>query len=105
MFGGDIQRNEIVPFVLDLGAVCDGKTHSREYLKEFVCGLIYDVPFADSGSRSGQGNVNQVHAFGLPGLCDFFFKLLECSVYFVFDSISKLSCGASVFFCNFAYLR
>ena len=53
---------------------------------------------------SRQGNVNQLPAFGTLGLGDFFFKLLECGVDLVFDSISKLSCGAPVFFRNFAYL-
>ena len=63
MLGGDIEGDEVVPFVLDLGAVGDGKAHSGEYLQQLVYGLGDDVALADSRRQAGQGDVYELAMF------------------------------------------
>ena len=59
VFRRDIQSDKVVPFVLDLRAIGDIKTHPAENLQKLVYCLRNDVGFADADGYAGKRDIRQ----------------------------------------------
>ncbi len=76
MFGRDIQGDEVVPLVLDLGAVGDAEAHPAEDVQQLVDRLHDHVTVADLHRDAGQRDIDQLTLL-LLRLFEGLFPLLE----------------------------
>ena len=53
MFRRNIQRDEVMPLILDFRPIRHNETHPAEYLQQLANGLSNDVHFAYLGFYSG----------------------------------------------------